>query len=137
MGFIWDTPTVCEPQIGTTMVLLVVCWVMPLVSLSGRPVCTHLAAIDSVLGSRARPGGSISAAGIFFFYHPPPVPVFAPPHQTISSTFLQCLRIWPILCTQFMMMARVVVGSGGSDMLCCCILIFRLMQYALHGRFAV
>ena len=42
-----------------------------------------------------------------------------PPHQTIWSTFLLCLRIWPILCTQFMTMARVVVGSGGSDILCC------------------
>ena len=29
------------------------------------------------------------------------------------------LRIWPILCTRFMTMARVVVGSGGSDNLCC------------------
>ena len=54
-----------------------------------------------------------------FFYHSPRVPVFAPPHQKIWSTFLQCLRIWPILCTQFLMMARVVVGSGGSDILCC------------------
>ena len=43
-----------------------------------------------------------------FFDHSPPMPVFAPPHQTIWSTFLQCLRIWPILCAQFMMMARVV-----------------------------
>ena len=42
-----------------------------------------------------------------------------PPHQTIWSTFSSCLRIWPILCTQFMTMARVVVGSGGSDILCC------------------
>ena len=48
------------------------------------------------------------------FCPPPP-----PPHQTIWSTFSLCLRIWPILCTQFMMMARVVVGSGGSDILCC------------------
>ena len=50
-----------------------------------------------------------------FFDHSPLVPVLPPPHQTIWSTFLQYLRIWPILCTQFMMMARVVVGSGGSD----------------------
>ena len=43
------------------------------------------------------------------FDHSPPVPVFAPLLQTIWSTFSPCLRIWPILCTQFMMMARVVV----------------------------
>ena len=54
-----------------------------------------------------------------FFYHSPPVPVFAPPHQTIWRTFSPCLRIWPILCMQFMTMARNVVGSGGSDILCC------------------
>ena len=55
-------------------------------------------------------GGSISAPGIFFFfYHSPPVPIFAAPQQTIRRTFLQCLRMWPILCTQFMTMARVVV----------------------------
>ena len=42
-----------------------------------------------------------------------------PPHQTILCTFSPCLRIWPILCTQFMTMARVVVRSGGSDILCC------------------
>ena len=42
-----------------------------------------------------------------------------PPHQTIWSTFSPCLRIWPILCTQFTTMARVVVGSGGGDILCC------------------
>ena len=42
------------------------------------------------------------------------------PHQTIWSAFSPCLRILPILCTHFMMMARVlVVGSGGSDILCC------------------
>ena len=65
--------------------------------------------------------GSISAPGAlrasFFFYHSPPMPVFAPPHQTAWSTFLPCLRIWPVLCTQFMTMARVVVGSGGNDIL--------------------
>ena len=66
--------------------------------------------------------GGISAPGArqaSFFDHSPPVPIFAPPHQTIWSTFSPCLRIWPVLCTQFMMMARVVVGSGGSDILCC------------------
>ena len=42
--------------------------------------------------------------------------LFLPPsHQTIWSTFSPC----PILCTQFMTMARVVVGSGRSDILCC------------------
>ena len=30
-----------------------------------------------------------------FFFHSPPMPVFAPPHKTIWSTFLQCLRIAP------------------------------------------
>ena len=42
-----------------------------------------------------------------------PMPVFAPPHQTIWSTFSPCLRIWPILCTQFMMMASLVVEVVG------------------------
>ena len=67
-------------------------------------------------------GGSISAPGAHrasFFDHSPPVPVFAPPHRTIGSTFSSCLRISPVLCTQFMIMARVGVGSGGSDILCC------------------
>ena len=66
--------------------------------------------------------GSISVPGArlaSFFDHSPPVPVFAAPHPTIWSTFSPCLRIWPVLCTQFMMMARVVVGSVGSDTLCC------------------
>ena len=46
--------------------------------------------------------------------------LFLPPlQQTIWSTFSPCLRLWPILCTQFMMMARLVIGSGGSDILCC------------------
>ena len=62
---------------------------------------------------------SITGGGLVFwasfFDHFPPVPVFAPPHQTIWRIFSLCLRIWPILCTQFMTMARVVVGSGGSD----------------------
>ena len=64
--------------------------------------------------------GSVSAPGIFFFFtitHP--CLFLPPPPQTIWSTFLLCLRIWPILCTQFLTMARVVVGSGGSDILCC------------------
>ena len=63
--------------------------------------------------------GGLLARRACFFDHSPPVPVFAPPHQTIRSTFSPCLRIWPVLCTQFMMMARVLVGSGGSDILCC------------------
>ena len=68
------------------------------------------------------PGRSISAPGMHrasFFDHSPPVPVFGvcgksfpPPHQRICGTFSPCLRIWPILCTQFMTMARVVVGSA-------------------------
>ena len=56
--------------------------------------------------------------GIFFLTIPHPCLVSPPPppsHQTIWGTFSPCLRIWPILCTQFMTMARVVVGSGGSD----------------------
>ena len=64
-------------------------------------------------GSISAPGACRVCAGrASFFYHSPPVPVFAPPHQTIWSTFSPCLRMWPILCTQFMMIARVVVGSG-------------------------
>ena len=63
--------------------------------------------------------GGVLARRASVFYHSPPVPVFAPPHQTIWSTCLPCLSIWPVLCTQFMMMARVVVGSGRSDILCC------------------
>ena len=83
-------------------------------------------------------GGRISVLGtrrayLFFFNHSPPVPVFAPHHQTIWCTFSLCLRIWPILCTQFMAMAMVVVGSGGCDISCCCSLIFQLMQGALQG----
>ena len=71
--------------------------------------------------------GNISALGAcrasFFLSidHSPPVPLFAPPPpppQTIWRTFSRCLRIWPIRCPQFMMMARVVVGRGGSDILC-------------------
>ena len=61
-----------------------------------------------LLARRARPG--------HLFDHSPPVPVSAPPpplHQTIWSTFSPCLRIWPILCTQFIMMARVGVGMVG------------------------
>ena len=67
--------------------------------------------------------GSIFAPGarqaFFFFNHSPPMPGFAPPPQTIWRTFSLCPRIWPIPCTRFMAMARVVVGSDGSDILCC------------------
>ena len=63
-------------------------------------------------------GGAL-ARWASFFDHSPPLPVFAPPRQTIWGTFSPCLRICPILCTQFMMMARVVVGRGGSGILCC------------------
>ena len=52
------------------------------------------------------------------FDHSPPVPVFAPPHQTIWSIFSQCLRIWPILCTQFMMMAWWLEYFGLCNVLC-------------------
>ena len=44
--------------------------------------------------------------------------------QTIWGTISPCLRIWPILCTQFIMMARVVVGSGASDVLTFCVVEF-------------
>ena len=36
-----------------------------------------------------------------------------------SPNNLEYLLAVSILCTQFMTMARVVVGSGGSDILCC------------------
>ena len=75
--------------------------------------------------------------GHLFLTIPHPCLFLPPPHQIIWSTFSPCLRIWPILCTQFMTMARVVVGSVESDILCCCILIFQLMQGALQGRFTV
>ena len=66
-----------------------------------------------VLARRAR-------AGHLFLDHSPFVCLFLPPpHQTIWGTFSPCLRIRPILCTRFMTMARVVVGSGGGDILCC------------------
>ena len=64
--------------------------------------------LGGVLVHRAR-------AGHPFFDHSPPVPVFAP----TSPNNLEYLLAGPILCTQFMMMARVVVGSGESDILCC------------------
>ena len=67
--------------------------------------------------------GGVLAHRASFFYHSPPVPLFAPPqpstlNQTIWSTFSPCLRLWTVLCTPFTMMARVVVGSVGSDILC-------------------
>ena len=65
-----------------------------------------------VLARRAR-------AGHLFVTIPHPILCLPPPHQTIWSTFSPCLRFWPILCAQFMTMARVVVGSDGSDILCC------------------
>ena len=61
---------------------------------------------------------SLARAGHLFLTIPHPCQFLPPPHQTIWSTFSPCLRIWPILCTQFMMMARLVVGSCGSDILC-------------------
>ena len=59
------------------------------------------------------------SAGHLFLTIPHPCLFLPPPHQTILSTFSPCPRIWPILCTRFMMMTGVVVGSGGSDILCC------------------
>ena len=57
----------------------------------------------------------------------------APPTSPNNlESFSPCLRIWPILCTQFMTTARVVVGSGRSDILCCWVLILLLMQGALQ-----
>ena len=69
---------------------------------------------------RATPlkGGALAHRASFFLLFPL-VPVFAPTSQNNWSTFSPCLRIWPILCTQFMTMAMVVVGSGGTDILCC------------------
>ena len=76
-------------------------------------------------------------AGHIFLTIPHPCLCLPPPHQTIWSAFSPCLRIWRIFGTQFMMMARVGVGSGRGNILCCGILIFWLMQGALQGRFAV
>ena len=68
------------------------------------------------MARRARAGLML---GTFFFFTIPHPCLFLPPrHQAIWITFLLCLRIWSVLCTQFMMMARVVVGSCGSDILC-------------------
>ena len=63
--------------------------------------------------------GSVSAPGIFFITIPHVCQFLPPPHHTIRSAFLPYLRIWPILCTQLMMMAMLVVESGGTDILCC------------------
>ena len=38
-------------------------------------------------------------AGHLFLTIPHPCLFLPPPHQTIWSTFLPCLRNWPILCT--------------------------------------
>ena len=54
-----------------------------------------------------------------FICHSPLVPNVAPSSQTIWNTFSLCLRIWPILCNQFMTIAKVLVRSGESDILCC------------------
>ena len=58
--------------------------------------------------------GNISAPATMTIPHPC---LFLPPLTKQSGE--PCLRIWPILCTRFVTMARVVVGSGGSDILCC------------------
>ena len=52
----------------------------------------------------------LARAGHLFLTFPHPCLFLPPPNQTIWSTFLPRLRFWPILCTQFMTMARVVVG---------------------------
>ena len=86
------------------------------------PTCEHLPCAHTArlchLQTPAPFGGSVSARHLFFII-PHSCTFLPPPHQTIWSTFSPCLRIWPILCTHFMTMARVVVGSGGSDILCC------------------
>ena len=78
---------------------------------------THVAGADE--SSTRSVSASGACAGHLCFTISHPCLFLPPPHQTIWSTFSPCLRIWPILCTQFMMMARLVVGSGGSDILCC------------------
>ena len=100
-------------------------------TLGAREHIAEFAGAGSVMVYTGGRWGSINALGsrpASLFDCSPLVPVFAPPHQTICSTFSPCLRIWPILCTQCMTLARVVVGSGGGDILCCGSLIFRLMQ---------
>ena len=83
------------------------------------PCLGQMAVQGTCVGRQGGCPGGVVARRATCFDHSPPVPVFASPHQTIWSTLSPCLRIWPILCTRFMMMARVVVGSGGSDILCC------------------
>ena len=80
---------------------------------SGTPKFGQDGYIGRALARGARTGD------FFFFTIPHPCLFLPPPHQTIWSTFLPCLRIWPILCTHDLTMARVVVGSGGTDILCC------------------
>ena len=81
-----------------------------------RPRITTTKVLHTAFRCNVSNGGVLARRASFFDYSPP-VPVFAPTSPTIWSTFSPCLRIWPIFCTQFMMMARVVVGSGGSDIL--------------------
>ena len=73
----------------------------------------------ATVGAMSMAGGGVLARWHLFLTISHPCRFLPPPHQTIWSTFSPCLRIWPILCSQFMTMARVVVGSGGSDILCC------------------
>ena len=79
------------------------------------PIVPSLPSLMCFRGSVSAPGANRAS----FFIIPHPCLFLPPPHQIIWSTFSPCLRIWPILCTQLMTMARVVVGSGGSDILCC------------------
>ena len=62
--------------------------------------------------------GGVFVRRVSVFDHSPPVLVFASLSPN-NLEFSPCLRIWPILCTQFMTMVRVVVGSSGCDILCC------------------
>ena len=62
------------------------------------------------------------------FFLPFPTRAFCCPPSANNLGYLlaSCLRIWPNLCTQFMMMARVVVGSGGS-----------VVEFSLFGLYKV
>ena len=44
---------------------------------------------------------------------------FCPPSPNNLENLFAMSKNLDILCTQFMTMSRVVVGSGGSDILCC------------------
>ena len=69
-------------------------------------------------GEYYRTGHTPYMPAIFFLPFPTRA-CFCPLSPNNLEYLLACLSIWPILCTQFMVMARVMVGSGGSDILCC------------------